>query len=157
MFPVSFPILLPEYVDNADEYLTFYTNVAREVKQRDMKLVVKLHSIFPHALPAFGFSYDTLTFAAYTSGKQHMAQTIIDNMQPDYLTLIIEPSTEATITGLAELDDPATVKAFVASTLSGLNKNTTLVGAGSGTWDKPELVRDHLAGTASRYSSLGLG
>lgn len=148
VFPVSFPLLLPEYMSNASDYLTFYMNVAQEVRQRNLKMVIKLHSIFPRALPEFDFNYDNLTFAKYKYGKLRMAQTIIDNLQPDYLALISEPATEASVTGLAELNNPTNVKEFVTFTLARLNKNTTLIGAGSGTWESPELIRDHLAGLA---------
>jgi len=149
VFPVSFPILLPEYVTDASAYLAFYTNVASEVRQRDMKLVVKLHSIFPGSTSAFGFNYDNLTFAKYKDGKKSMAQTIINTLRPDYLTIINELTSEASVTGLAELNDPAKAQEFVAYTLAGLNKRTTLVGAGSGTWDRPEFIRDYLAGMAN--------
>ena len=71
-----------------------------------------------------------------------MAQTILREMSPDYLGLVAEPDTEAALTGLTALNDPATYAGMLTFILQGLNRGDTLLGAGVGTWGNLKFVEE---------------
>ena len=66
-----------------------------------------------------------------------MAQTIIDELHPDYLTILHEPDTNAVLTGLSQFFDPNVATDYVRRVMEGLNRGESKVGAGSGTWSGP--------------------
>jgi hypothetical protein len=63
-----------------------------------------------------------------------MAQRILEHMNPDFLGLGGEPDTEAALTGLTALNDPNVYAGSIASIIDGLDRRTTVIGAGVGTW-----------------------
>jgi hypothetical protein len=135
---VSFPLLLPSTPDSAG-YLSFYEQVAQQVHTRGMVLSVEENPIFAGTqLTTLPISYAGLTLTSYAAEQQQQAQLIIDDMQPEYLSLLTEPDTFSSVLHL-DLDTPATASQVVTEELSGLDRGTTLVGAGSGTWSSPSI------------------
>jgi hypothetical protein len=136
---VSFPLLVTSFPDSAT-YTTFYTEVAQVVHQEGMTLAIEENPLFPNisTLAVSGF-YSSLTLSSYAADDQQMAQTIIDDMQPQYLSILGEPDTYT-----ANFDNPAinldvitNGVDFVNMVLDGLNRGSTLVGGGTGTWTSP--------------------
>jgi hypothetical protein len=141
---VSFPLLLPS-TPNSSGYLSFYEQVAQQVHARDMVLSVEENPIFAGTpLTTLSISYAGLTLDSYAAEQQQQAQLIIDDMQPAYLSLLTEPDTFSSVLHL-DLDTPAATSQVVTQELSGLNRGTTLVGAGSGTWSSPSIDQALLA------------
>lgn len=139
---IGYPQIDPSFPRSA-EYIAFYKNVAEEVRRRNMKLSVEMGVVFtgtPFANIDVDFS--TLTVAKYREDKRTMAHTIVRELAPDYLGLVAEPDTEAGLTGLTALNDPATYAGIVSRTLQGLDKGGTLIGAGVGTWGNLDFVRE---------------
>jgi hypothetical protein len=135
---VSFPLLLPSTTDSSG-YLGFYEQVAQQVHARDMVLSVEENPIFAGTqLTTLPISYAGLTLDSYAAEQQQQAQLIINDMQPEYLSLLTEPDTFSSVLRL-DLDTPATASQVVTAELSGLNRGITLVGAGSGTWSNPSI------------------
>jgi hypothetical protein len=84
-------------------------------------------------------SFSNLTFNKYRQTKRQIAERIIREIHPDYLTIANEPSTEAMATGLQ-----VTVPEFtdtVRYVLKGLDRSGVLVGAGIGTWNHADYVK----------------
>jgi hypothetical protein len=145
--PVSYPLLKADF-PRAGEYLAFYRQVAREVRRRGLKLDVENGIVFANSpFSKISVSYAGLTLARYGMAKRQMAETIIRELEPDYLTLGSEPDTEATLLALRELNDPRTYTDLVRTALRGLERGRTAIGAGIGTWGSLETVKSLAATT----------
>lgn len=150
---VPYPLYTPAD-PNYDGYRRFYQGVAALVRQRGMTLDVEAGVVFANTpFSAAGVSYAGLTLPAYARADHAMVQKIIDDLSPDYLSISSEPSTSATLLGLSQINDPAVNAAFVGSVLDGVQRGTTLLGAGAGTWESPEFVQ-RLAATSLDYIDL---
>ena len=145
---LHYPLLYPGFPDS-DKYLAFYKAVAAEIRQRGMKHAIDLQVIFSGSSFAnLTVDYSDLTLDSYADRKAQMAQTIVDQIAPDYLSIGGEPDTEARLTGLRELNDPAGHTAFLQKVLAKINRKTTKLGAGSGTWVSSQFVRSYAANTS---------
>jgi|GEM_PF-1356107 len=148
---VQYPMLVNSFTNSA-YYLDFYMTVAQKIKQKGFKLIIGCQAAFvdetfgepkmvsdilkhyynPDGNPA---TDDTLELVRYKQEKLQMMQTIIDSLQPDYLTLEMEPQTqEVNLFNLIDYSVDSTISLINYFT-SNLNVGTTLIGAGAGTWD----------------------
>ena len=135
---VSFPMLLPGTPDSS-RYLSFYEHVAQQVRARGMVLSVEENPIFAGTpLTTLPISYSGLTLTSYAAEERQEAQIIIDDLGPQYLSLLPEPDTYSSVLHLA-IDTPAAATQVVTDELTGLNRGATLVGAGTGTWSSPAI------------------
>jgi hypothetical protein len=135
---LSFPLLLPSTPDSS-AYLSFYEQVAQQVRARGMVLSVEENPVFSGTpLTTLPISYAGLTLSTYAAEQQEQAQLIIDDVKPEYLSLLTEPDTFSSVLHL-DLDTPSTAAQVVDDELSGLNRGSTLVGAGTGTWSSPAI------------------
>lgn len=126
--------------------------VAQKIKQKGFKLIIGCQAAFvdktygepkmisdiqkhyfnPDGSPA---TDDTLELSRYKQEKLQMMQTILDSLQPDYLTLEMEPQTqEINLFNLIEYSVDSTTS-LINHFTSNLNIASTLIGAGAGTWD----------------------
>ncbi|MCS6903309.1 MAG: hypothetical protein NZO41_03415 [Candidatus Bipolaricaulota bacterium] len=132
---VKYPILMPQFPRSA-EYLALYKKLGDELRRRNLKFLVQMTPGFkPSALSALPVEpyYANLTLERYKREKRQMAEIIIREIRPDYLTIENEPKTAQENTGL-----PFTVQNFteiVQYILNGLERAGVLIGAGAGTWD----------------------
>lgn len=149
---INYPLLAPDFPDS-DRYLEYYKNLAQELRKRNMKMLVAIGNLFPD--PSFTdlqISFSNLTFAEYRQTKRQIAERIISEIHPDYLTLANEPSTEAMTTGLK-----VTVPEFtetVRYVLNGLNHSGVLIGAGAGTWNSLDYVKSLAKDTEIDYIDI---
>ncbi len=132
---VKYPVLIPSFPRSAD-YLEFYRRVGQELRRRNLKFLAQMTDGFREsafsALPVEPY-YAGLTWERYRREKRQMAETIIREIRPDYLTVQNEPGTQAHNTGL-----PMTVQNvtdLLEYVTRGLDKRGVLVGAGAGTWE----------------------
>jgi hypothetical protein len=131
---IGYPMLDPSF-PRSSEYLSFYREVAREVRQRNMKLHVETGVVFTGtAFSDLDVDFSRLTLGQYIEGKRVMAERVLDAMRPDFLGLGGEPDTEAALTGLRELNDPDNYANALQVVIAGLDKKGAVVGAGVGTW-----------------------
>ena len=138
---IGYPMLTDDLA-RSDEYRTFYKKVAELVRSRHMKLCVKLHVLFSGTVySGLKVDFSSLTLEKLTAGKRLMAERAIAELAPDYLTLGGEPDTEAKLTGLKTLNDPAGYAGMIQSILMNLKRGNTLVGVGQGTWTTPDFAR----------------
>ncbi|NIM93668.1 MAG: hypothetical protein GTO18_08145 [Anaerolineales bacterium] len=136
---ISYPLLDDDF-PRSEEYLEYYKGVAEEVRNRGMKLLVQTGPVFPD--PEFSnvqVDFSNLTMTAYFQGRKEQVLIIIDEVRPDYVCLGAEPETEAMLTGFPIT--PEVYVNYIEDTLSEIDRlGDTLVGAGSGIWEKPEYL-----------------
>lgn len=153
MLEVGFPLLLPTF-PNSGGYTAFYQRVASMIHTDGMTLSVELNPVFTSPqISSLHPDYRGLTVASYAAEQRQEAQIIIDTMRPDYLTILDEPDTFGSNLSLP-LNDPATVAQLVTLELTGLNRRSTKVGAGTGTWSPPVYDQDLLARAPIDYLSV---
>jgi hypothetical protein len=150
---IKYPMLLSDF-PNAAQYVEFFKNVANEIHQRHMKMDVEMGAVFPPPISSLDVSYTGLTLDQFKSRAHQMAATIITQVQPDYLDLDAEPDTEAAITRLNGLDTPQTFTDVINAVLKDLNRDNTLVGAGSGSWSGLDFVKSEAANTSLDFISI---
>jgi len=151
---VKFPLYTPSD-PHFQDYRNYYMQVANEIHQRGMKLDGEATVLFAGTpFTNEGVSFAGLTLAQFEQQDRQMVQDIIADLSPDYLMLIDEPSTEAALTGIKALNDAATELQFVNGLLDGLDRGTTLVGAGAGSWESPDFVAMLAAGTSLDYIGI---
>lgn len=131
---IQFPILTSSYPRSAD-YCDFYRRVAREIRRRGLVLVVEMGTTFRE--PEFSkvtVNYSGLTMKSFNAQLRQMARRIVENLRPDYLTILNEPDTQANNTGLNfSVPNYETTIRHVAE---GLEHGGAHLGAGAGTWSK---------------------
>ena len=147
---VSFPLLVSSSPHSAD-YLRFYEAVAQQVRSRDMTLSVEENPVFAGtALTPVTADYHNLTIQTYAAEQRQQAQTIIDGLHPDYLTVLDEPDTFTAALGL-DLDSPAAAVNVVSAEMTGLRRGGTKVGAGTGSWEPVAIDQALLSKTSIDY------
>lgn len=157
---VGYPLFTPGF-PNYSRYVSFYRQMANEVRKRGMKLNVEAFVLFANT-PFSGVEadYSGLTFDRFEKEILQMDQAIIDELSPDYLNIAGEPDTEANLLGMPELDDPDRFAEFVKFVTDGLVKRNTLVGAGGSSWlpitFNQRLVQNP-SSTFSQYTSIHSG
>ncbi len=151
---VKYPILMPSFPRSA-EYLALYKRLGDELRRRNLKFLVQMTPGFkPSALSALPVEpyYAALTLDRYKREKRQMAEIIIKEIHPDYLTVENEPKTAQENTGL-----PFTVQNFteiVQYILDGLDRDGVLVGAGAGTWDNRAYIESLARNTSVDYIDM---
>jgi hypothetical protein len=135
---IGYPLFTSSFNPDSSRYVDFYKAVAAKVRARGMKFTVEQIVLWPNGeFSPWTFDLSGLTMQQLINDGRQMAQTIIDQLHPDYLTILHEPDTYAVTTGLIQFFDPQTVTDYVSGVLQGLNRGDTKVGAGSGTWSGP--------------------
>jgi hypothetical protein len=141
---ISFPLLRPDFPRSA-EYLRFFQEVAQEIHGRGLKLLVESGPAFPD--PEYSrvqVDFSGFTTETYFQARREQLLLIAREVQPDYLSISGEPTTEKMLTGLSF--SPAEYTAFVQETVDDIDRSTgILVGAGAGTWEDPEYLRGFIA------------
>lgn len=131
---ISFPILNADY-PNAAQYLDFYARVAQHVRDRGMTFTVEQHVVFSNtAFSEVRFDYTKLPFDQFVTLFQQMTRQIVERVRPDYLTLLSEPDTFGKLTGYRQAGTPDGAAAFVGRVIQGVDRGTTKLGAGAGSW-----------------------
>lgn len=150
---IKYPLLTPGF-PHATEYLEYFKTVAREIRQRGMKLDVEVGVIFPPPFSALAVNYQAMTFEQFKASNKQMVATIVQEIQPDYLNLGAEPDTEARITGWHVLNTPQGYTDLINDTLKDLNRGNTKIGAGIGTWGNLDFVKSYAANPSLDFIAL---
>jgi hypothetical protein len=134
---ISYPILTPNF-PNYDQYLAFYENVVKQVRQRgmwiDIETQIPLLVGYPGILVG-SVSYANLSYGTYVAEDRGMIQTIINDLHPDYINIGTETDTLQILLHYPEISTPQKWGQYISSILSGLNKGTTRIDVGIGSWD----------------------
>ncbi len=148
---IGFTMLLPAFTDSAG-YLSFYEQVAASVHRRGMQLDIEENPAFP-GFTSLPVDDSGLTVASYASEQAQEAQTIIDRLAPQYLTLLDETDTFAFHLDLP-LDNAQAAVQVVNLELNGLRRGHTAVGAGTGTWMSSAIDQALATRTSIDYLSV---
>ncbi len=151
---IKYPLLTPDF-PRSSEYLAFYKKVAQELKRRNMKMLAGTGAAFTQ--PEFSsvkVNYRGMTLEKLKQGEREQVVTIIRELQPDYVTVANEPSTQTELTGVRfgvrDYTD------FVNFVLNGLDRRGVLVGAGSGNWDDVAYIESLAKNTSVDYIDIHL-
>lgn len=139
---VGYPLLTPAFADPGP-YLSFYRTLAEEIRRRGMKLLVEHNVLLPgYTLVPVRPYYAQVDLRRLANERAAEALRIVQDIRPDYLSLVLEPQTHAIGLGKKiDIDDWVRyVKAAVALVAREAPGHSTLLGAGCGTWDDPNYV-----------------
>jgi hypothetical protein len=161
---ISFPILDPLfYSSNPAQYqqfVAFYQQLAQDIHARGMKMIVEsvVENVFPgDNAVAFAPYYVGLTWNGYMAGRARNALNTALLIQPDYMSVITQPDTEASYTSQPSVGTVAGSTQMVQVILTTLqNAGVTLpIGAGVGTWiaSFPQYIQS-FAATSLQYIDL---
>jgi hypothetical protein len=131
---IQFPMLTRSFPRFA-EYIDFYLRVTWEIRKRRFGLIVEIGAFFRE--PEFTkikVDYSKLTITSFKARLREMAEIIIEDLRPDYLTIFTEPLTQSINTGLN-----FSVSNFadtIHHVVDGLPPKGVQLGAGAGTWDQ---------------------
>ena len=131
---IQTPILTRSYPRSA-EYRSFYKRVAQEIRQRGYLLIVEMGTIFHE--PEFSkmrVDYSGLTMERFNAQLRQMAERIVEDLRPDYLTILTEPDTQTKNTGLDF--SVSNYAATIRHVAEGLRHPGVRLGAGAGTWSQ---------------------
>ncbi len=149
---IKYPVIVPTF-PRSDDYIEFFRNVTAEIRNRGFTLLIAIQTVFTDSI--FGrqdVDFTGLTLEQYKNEKRQMAQTVIHEFHPDYLTIETEPATQARNTGLEfSVDNVTDIVNFV---LDGLDRDGTLVGAGAGTWDDMTYIQSLSENTSIDYLDI---
>jgi len=136
---LRYPILTGAH-SRAAEYRAFYRALAAEIRSRGLALVVTMGSASRELeLSHIGADYRGLSRERFSAGLREMAEAVIADIRPDYLTLLSEPDTQTRNTGLAF--SPAEFAAVVKRVARDLKQPGIRFGAGAGTWTALEYFK----------------
>jgi len=144
MIELGFPMLYEPFFSSQTEfqqYVNFYTQVASIVRAAGMKLIIENTALWSSGIYQ-GWNtapfYATLNWTQYQQARAQTAQVIAKTLQPDYMVLLEEPSTETQNSGQTQVDTPAGASSMVSQELTAVLQAGVpgmQIGAGLGTWD----------------------
>jgi hypothetical protein len=139
--PIHYPIYVPQF-PRFSEYVSFYKQVTREIRNRGMKLDIESHVLFANTtFSPVKWDYSKLTFDQYKIERRDMIARVLNDLHPDFLNIGAEPDTEATLLGMKDLLDPLKYADYIAYLLNGLQRGDTRVVAGVGSWGNLDYAR----------------
>lgn len=143
---VTIGIGFPMYTDDiklSKEYMEFYRNTAKLIHENKMTLCVKLFVLHSGIVNLNSITdLSNMTVDKLKDAKKIMAQRIINELKPDYLTLCGEPDTESKLTQIQTLGDSRVYVDMIKYIVKDLKKGNTLIGAGQGAWGTAEFAKE---------------
>ncbi|HTQ57181.1 MAG TPA: fibronectin type III domain-containing protein [Bryobacteraceae bacterium] len=140
---IGFPLLYEPFWGSQSAmqpYLNFYQTLVSDLHAMGLKVIIQ-NTILLANQPEAGWTnvtsfYAGLTWPEYMAARATMAQTIAQQVNPDFLILGEEPDTEALTTGQSSLSDPVQAALMIAGEITAVRLvNLTIkLGAGFGTW-----------------------
>ncbi|MBI4137200.1 hypothetical protein HY469_04015 [Candidatus Roizmanbacteria bacterium] len=149
---LQYPILLSSY-PRSQEYWNFYRKLVSEIRKRKLTLHMDIGPVFTN--PEYSSirpNYLDLTKEEYLAGKKEIAVRIVHELQPDYLTLVNEPSTESEIIGF-DISAQENNR-FITDVAQEVSNNSVLLGAGSGTWESISYIELYVKNPDVDYIDL---
>jgi hypothetical protein len=136
---LQYPVLTADY-PRAPEFREFYRQVAAEIRRRGLRIVAEMGSAFREPeLSRLAVDYSGLKRGRFNAGLREMAEAIIADIRPDFLTILSEPDTQTRNTGLTF--SPSEFAATVRQVARNLDTAGAKLGAGAGTWIASEYFK----------------
>jgi len=140
---IKYPLLQPDF-PRSSEYLRFYKDIMAECRQREMTVLVETGAIFsgtPYSPVQVDWS--KYTTESFLIGMRDQLLLIAEEIEPDYLTITEEPTTQEALTGL--IITPSSWTDFVNFVLDRIDRSSGIhVGAGMGSWEDHAYIDDVL-------------
>lgn len=140
---INFPILYQNYysADPQDyqSFVSFYQQLSQDVHSRGMTLVIETATNSALAGTnggTYSTYYQSLSWTDYMNGRAQNALNVAQLIQPDYLSVITEPDSEASDTGQTNagtISGSLQELGVILGAIQGAGA-TTPIGAGAGTW-----------------------
>ena len=140
---VGFPMLYEPFFSSQSQYqqfVAFYQNVAVSVRDQGLKIIID-NECLRNGVALSGWNtgpfYATLNWEQYQQARAQTAVTIAQTMHPDYMVVLEEPDTEATMSGQSAVNTVSGATSMLSRILSSLQQSGVSgvkVGAGVGTW-----------------------
>jgi hypothetical protein len=130
---IQFPMLTRSF-PRFTEYIDFYRRVAWEIRKRGFGFIVEIGAFFRE--PEFTkikVDYSKLTIKTFKVQLREMAEIIIEDLRPDYLTIFTEPTTQSRNTGLNF--SVSNFAETIHHVVDGMPPKGVRLGAGAGTWE----------------------
>jgi hypothetical protein len=129
---LRYPVLTRSH-PRAAEYREFYRKLAAGIRQRGLIMVVEMGSASREPeLGRIGADNRGLKRETFGDGLREMAEAVIADLRPEFLTLLCEPDTQTRNTGLPF--SPAEFAAVIRQVVKGLDHPGVKLGAGAGSW-----------------------
>jgi chitodextrinase len=146
MVKADFPVLYKPYLESQGQdykaFVKFYADVAASARALGMKLIVENSVLTPSDAASGGWDvttfYKGLSWPQYIEARAQTAQIVAQTMQPDYLVLMEEPSTEANNTTQSNANTPGGASALVSAMLTSVSQagvKGLQMGAGVATYE----------------------
>lgn len=143
MVEVGFPLLYQPFLtaqgQSYSQFAAFYQQVAQSVRAAGLKLIVENDTLLSNDVQA-GWNtapfYATLNWTEYQQARAQNAVTVAQTLQPDYLVVVEEPTTEANNTGMSEANTPSGSASLLSEILASVQQSGVSgmkVGAGTST------------------------
>jgi hypothetical protein len=140
---IPYPLLDPGYPRN-EEYLAYYEQVARDVRERGLTLMVESQVVFTNTpYSSLAIDYASMPLDEFLAGRTRQVVRIAREIRPDYLAFTTEQGTDQMLTHQPVSTDRYVQ--FVDDTIAAVGDvKGVALGAGSGNWEGSQLV-DRLA------------
>lgn len=151
---IKLPVLLVDYPRSA-EYLEFFRQVVAEVRSRGMTLFIESGPAFSGTIfSSIEYSFADMTNQQYFQRRIDMLVTIVAELQPDYLSIGTEVSTEAMLTGKRfGVEEYAAFVHNAAEQIRAANSNVK-IGSGIGVWENADYVQPLFSDSALDFINL---
>lgn len=140
---INYPILTLNFTTDAPAYLTAFKEIADEIRALGLKVIVEHNVLLPgYASLDPTTYYSTLDKVRFGTENYLEILDIIDEVNPDYLSILTEPGTfDPTLQlGMSVTDWTAYVNSVVSGLATDGPGSTTKLGAGSGAWESPDYI-----------------
>ncbi len=141
---IDMPILYePFYASSPtlyQQFVSFYQQLVQDVHSRGMKLIVETtvgSALTGNLVSDYESFYASLNWRQYLAARAGNALNIAQLIQPDYMTVLTEPDSEATNSGQTNagtLNGSTNLLKWILTTLKSGNVTNVSIGAGAGTW-----------------------
>ncbi len=141
---IDFPTLYPGFYSSSPAtyqgYVNFYVQLAAAIHARGMKMIVGNGAAWTKgmfAVPNVASYYANLSLNQYIAERTAQAVTIATVIHPDYMTVVCEPDTEASETGLSQLGTLSTSTSLLKSMVTAIHQAGVTglkIGGGTGSW-----------------------
>ncbi len=140
---INYPLLTSNFNADAPAYLKAYKEISAEIRSLGLKVIVEHNVLLPgYALLDPTSYYSTLNKNRFRQENYAEVRNIIEQVNPDYLSLATEPGTfeSALQLQMSTADWYAYVAGIVNQVPVDLPDCTTKLGAGSSTWETPDFI-----------------
>ncbi|MGE5256738.1 MAG: hypothetical protein ACM3KE_08720 [Hyphomicrobiales bacterium] len=136
---LQYPVLTRNYPRTA-EFREFYRRLAEDIRKRGFLIVAEMGSAFREPeLSQLAVDYRGLKRDRFNAGLREMAEAIIADIRPDFLTILSEPDTQTRNTGLPF--SPSEFAAAVRHVAKDLGRPGVKFGAGAGSWTSTDYIK----------------